>query len=161
MRSLVFALVLAAVLFAAAPGFCQMMGGLGNLQLGIGSLNGPTAEIRSNQWMVQGSWNMYYLDDAGFDDAFVLRADYIWNTARNKKGMVSQKGQPPAEIAFGYTYISLEDDTGNSFSEHGANVQLIYFVQPKISLRAGYDYFFEPDPGSIQSLVSLGAIFHF
>lgn len=160
MRSFVFAVVFAAVLFLfAAPGFCQGGQGMG-FNLGLGSMNGPTVEIRSNQWLVQGTWNMYYLNDNGFDAGWVARADYVWKMGGGKAPIGYGK-QSPAELAFGYTYINIDDNLGNNFTENGANLQYIYYVQQGISLNVGYDYFFNPDPGSIQSLVSVGAMYHF
>ena len=76
------------------------------------------------------------------------------------EGMTSGSGVP-AEFAFGYTFIDIDDDAGNSFSENGINAQYIYYFQPNISFRVGYDYFLDPDQGSIQDLWTAGLMYHF
>ncbi|MEP0813921.1 MAG: hypothetical protein HRF49_04580 [bacterium] len=160
MRFLAVAAALAAVLLFASPGFCQGRSGP-NVNFGIGSLNGPTVELSSENWLVQGTWNLYFLDDDGFDDAWVFRADYVLPFGQQRGRSSFSRQASPTKFAVGYTYIDIEDDAGNNFTENGANVQFIYYFQPNVSFNATYDHFFDPDEGSIDNMISAGFIWHF
>ena len=158
----IFAALLIAAIFVsvtATSGMCQGYGGSQG-SFAFGSLNGPTLEFRGEKWFVQGSWLLYFIDNDGFDDGWVLRGGmYIPVGGGGQAGM--SRGQSPAELAFGYSYINVDDKLGNSFNESGACVQYIYRMQQNMSFRAGYDYYFDPSPGSIKNLVTVGVMYHF
>lgn len=160
MRFLAAVLTLVFVLsISASAGFCQGYRGQQS-QFAFGSLNGPTLEVRGEKWFAQGSWLLYFIDNDDFDDGFVLRGGAVFPVGGGGRAGMSG-GQSPAEIAFGYSYINVDDKTNNSFTENGLCVQYIYRMQQNMSFRAGYDYFFDPSPGSIDNLITVGVMYHF
>ena len=148
--------VVAFTIGLATSGYCQT--GL-NTNFAFGSLNGPTIEFRGESWFIQGGWIMYFIDDDGFDDGWVLRADYVLPFGGG--GSTYGGGASPTELAIGYTYIDLDDDFGVNHVESGANVQFSYYFRPNMTFRAGYDHFFDPGPGSIDNLFTAGLMYHF
>lgn len=160
-RIFVLSVVVAVMLSVAAPGYCQGAPGI-DASFGIGVLNGPALEVKGSQWMIQGAWLMWVFSSGDFtndfDEGYVLRADYIYP--------LGAAGVSGGEVGIGYTYAHFQDDggaaaTSNDFNENGINLQYMYSFQPNISFRAGYDYFFDPDPGSIDGMWTFGLMYHF
>jgi hypothetical protein len=132
----------------------------------VGALNGPTIEVRNAQWFIQGSWLLWTVSSGdftnNFDTGFAIRADYIIPLG-GESGV-----DAPGELGIGYTFAHFEDEAvagtttpTNEYDQNGINAQFIYYIQPNITFRAGYDYFLEPEEGSIDGLWSVGLMYHF